>query len=170
MVIFLEDLVVSSQSSHNKKFSNKAAQKSLRLTPEEPHQYKSNFHYLKIKNLNIQISKKLKSKLDSIHLDENMDLENEANRGDKNDNSVNGKRRRTYDDSFEDEYINESLLEPRVEGDFFDTSRILTNGKEILSRIRNIRFEVSRESDTQPIVKKLKFPKEVKRHNHLITE
>jgi len=67
------------------------------------------------------------------------------------------KRANTYEDSlFQNEYINKITTEIILKDDIVTQSKIMGNPNEILTRIRNIKFDVITEEDAAPIVKKLK--------------
>jgi hypothetical protein len=154
----LDALIISSKSSQNVIGSTKS---SLVNYGSNNAQEKTSFQVHRIKDLHSTISKKLSQKLKALCIEESMETEKESQKKNSKD-SVNGKRRRSsMDDFFEGEYINNALLQAKIEGDIFDTSKILTNGKDILSKLQNIRFDIIKESDTQPIIKKLKVPREV---------
>ena len=66
-------------------------------------------------------------------------------------------KRKFEDIIFEEDFANAATTE-RTENDIFDTSVNVKDSREIMSKIKNLRFEVTSEMDMQPIIKKLKGP------------
>jgi len=155
-----EKAEVAPQKSPKKSSTKTAAaekpSKNKQPVQEIVHLDKSTFYYFaKIKELNSLITTNLLKRFDKLPIPSTSDDSDSSFLSDS-PRGKNGftKRRRSFEDEIFDDY--ENNIKTMLEENPYLISERLPANNDLIVKIRNIKFEVSKESDTHPILKKLK--------------
>lgn len=131
-------------------------------------------YYSKIKDLNNRISCKLCQKLDQLKekpslSDNERDIKSPRSLPSspvpEAEDSVSqlGKRKRNFEEDMFSEYMTNIATDTSLADDgIFSTSTQIKDPLDLMSKIKNINFEVANEGDSRPIMKKLKTSEVIK--------